>query len=349
MASPNVRTKDIANITSLQSSPMFWTMLAIIGLGTIFLFEENLSGTIQNGLPSLLALAAWLGFGLIGILIVLALQRYGHRPIWTVVLAVAWGALAAGGLAQYTNIALETIFTRQWNIDPSAWATAPFVEEILKGLGVMTLALIPAVRIRSSLDGLFYGIIVGAGFMVCENFLYTVGELINNPGNVGETLYGMILVRGIMGGAFTHPVFSGLIGAAIGHTVTRTDSSLTRRVTILVTTVIVSLLIHSIWNRQDVFNGITLIVGIIAFVLLVAAIILTRREEEKRLVRLAPDFVKVGLMNTDDINALKATKDRKSRAPYRKAVLRYTRAVDMLGSHNRATAKAAKRLLAARQ
>ena len=166
------------------------------------------------------------------------------------------------------------------DLEITSWTTTPVIEETLKLLGVLGLAFIPAVKLRRSLDGLFYGVLVGVGFLVCESFFYTISNLINNSGNLVGTLIAMITVRGLMGGIMCHPIYTGIIGTGIGYAFTKKDKNITTRGGILAATIALSLVLHSIWNQQSSVNIISIIVGIIGFAILLVLIFWCRGNEK---------------------------------------------------------------------
>ena len=336
-----------ASIASVRYSPMLWTMVALIAIGTAFLIQENLSALTNVGLSqSLITLAAWLSFGFVGILVLISVQRFGNRPQWTIIVALTWGALAAGSLSQQANIAISTIFVRLWSSSGvTAWLTTPIVEETLKLLGVMALVVIPTAKIRGSLDGLFFGVLVGIGFLICESFFYTIGAVWNNLGSFWGTLFGMIVLRGLLGGIMTHPIFTGLIGAGIGYVVAHNEKALLARASVLASSVAFSIALHSLYNYQDTFNIYSVIIGVTGFVVLLIVLFRARHEEERRLVGIAADYADAGVLTSGDLQALKDKTGRKGKlSKYSKAVLRYVRAIDMSGEDSQATKRVAERL-----
>lgn len=242
------KTEPPSNSIVWRNSSVLWTMIVLMIIGTILLLQENLSITLELGLDAVIALGTWLAFGLVIVVILFVLQRHSHRQKWVIVLALLWGALGASAFAQNTNITVSTIFFRMGvtDLEITSWTTTPVIEETLKLLGVLGLAFIPAVRFRRLLDGLFYGVLVGVGFLVCESFFYTISTLVNNPGNLAGNLIAMITVRGLLGGIMCHPIYTGIIGIGIGYAVTKKDKSVTTRGAILAATIALSMTLHSL-------------------------------------------------------------------------------------------------------
>lgn len=94
---------------------------------------------------------------------------------------------------------------------------APLGEEFLKALGVIAIVLLRRNNISSPLDGLLYGGLSAAGFLVVEDFGYFVDAAVDG------TFWTTFFVRVFMG-VFGHVMYTSLTGWAIGWAVTRTNS-----------------------------------------------------------------------------------------------------------------------------
>ena len=106
-------------------------------------------------------------------------------------------------------------FAARW----TAALTAPFVEEILKGLGVVLIVLIARDEVDDVMDGFVYGALCGLGFAVVEDVFYFVAVF---GGDVGGVLEGFF-VRVIASGLYSHVLYTGLVGMAVGTLITRRD------------------------------------------------------------------------------------------------------------------------------
>lgn len=89
---------------------------------------------------------------------------------------------------------------------------------MLKTLGVVVLVLLPLAGVRSTLDGCFYGMMIGLGFAVVEDYLYT-NQYAGDLGTVANDVW----TRGLVDGLWTHAVYTGIVGAGIGYLVSRRD------------------------------------------------------------------------------------------------------------------------------
>ena len=265
------------------TSLVFWVMSVLIVVGAIVLLANNLEPIRDQGAGSLVALIAWVLYGAIAVGIIMWLGRDRHRSRWTILAALAWGGLAATAYAQIGNIALEDLVAK---IGGAAFAdtfsasiSAPIVEESLKTIGIVGLALIPGARLRTPLDGLFYGVLVGAGFQVVEDFVYTLSAIGSSSDALGAVIQ-MLFLRGVVMGLFTHAVYSGLIGAGIGYFVSRRTLSTWRRLLPVAVAFLVAWAFHALFDFNDQL-GTMLILGVIPLVLLLIALWWARRDARR--------------------------------------------------------------------
>ena len=106
-------------------------------------------------------------------------------------------------------------FATRW----TAALTAPFVEEILKGVGVVLIVLIARDEVDDVMDGFVYGALCGLGFTIVEDVFYFIAVF---GGDVEGVLQGFF-VRVIASGLYSHVLYTGLVGMAIGIVTTRRD------------------------------------------------------------------------------------------------------------------------------
>ena len=106
-------------------------------------------------------------------------------------------------------------FAARW----TAALTAPFVEEILKGLGVVLIYLIAPDEFDDMMDGFVYGAVCGLGFAVVEDVFYFMGVFGGHPSGVLQGFF----VRVVSSGLYSHVLYTGLVGMGIGYFVSRRD------------------------------------------------------------------------------------------------------------------------------
>lgn len=266
---------------------MLWALVASIAVGGILLVAENAAAVARAGTASLAALLVWSTVGAAVLALVLAWQWF-PRPRWTVVLALATGGVAITGLAQQANIAVGGIVATMDERGPDTYLVAPIVEEVLKTAGLLAVLAVPVLRRVGPADGLFYGLLVGWGFQVVESFAYTVAAVLADPGADPSVVVGQILLlRGTLGGLFSHAVWTALVGAAVGHAWAGGPGS-RRRWGVAGAVLVGVTVVHGVFNAQPTFNVVAVTAQIVPFVMLLVAVRWTRRVEVTRLVGTAP-------------------------------------------------------------
>jgi RsiW-degrading membrane proteinase PrsW (M82 family) len=203
--------------------PAFWLYVAVIALtGVVAIGEQNLFREMSPG--------GWaLSWGLVILyaapvaVLVYLLDLYEREPIPLLIAAFVWGAVAATTLAAIGNAGWGIVVARLAGPEfASRWTaalTAPFVEEILKGVGVVLIVLIARDEVDDAMDGFVYGALCGLGFTVVEDVFYFIAVF---GGDVGGVLRGFF-VRVIASGLYSHVLYTGLVGMAIAIVTTRRD------------------------------------------------------------------------------------------------------------------------------
>ena len=118
-------------------------------------------------------------------LVVYVLDLYEREPMSLLVAAFVWGAsprrrsprsATLGGVSTVARLGGPE-FAARW----TAALTAPFVEEILKGCGVVLIYLIARDEVDDVMDGFVYGAICGLGFAVVEDVFYFMAVFGGQP------------------------------------------------------------------------------------------------------------------------------------------------------------------------
>jgi RsiW-degrading membrane proteinase PrsW (M82 family) len=203
--------------------PAFWLYVTVVALtGVVAIAEQNLFREISPG--------GWaLSWGLVILYgapvatLVYLLDLYEREPIPLLLAAFVWGAVAATTLAAIGNAGWGIVVARLAGPEfASRWTaalTAPFVEEILKGVGVVLIVLIARDEVDDVMDGFVYGALCGLGFTVVEDVFYFIAVF---GGDVGGVLRGFF-VRVIASGLYSHVLYTGLVGMAIAIVTTRRE------------------------------------------------------------------------------------------------------------------------------
>lgn len=148
--------------------------------------------------------------------VILRLDRYETEPMRTVAACFAWGAIGAVLLSIIGSLILEDVISQATSPEFASGASiilgAPFIEETCKGIAVLAVLWFARDEFDSTLDGLVYGALVGAGFALTENILY-FGQTYME-GGLGP-FGALVVARAILGG-LAHPAYTAVTGAALG-------------------------------------------------------------------------------------------------------------------------------------
>jgi protease PrsW len=229
--------------------PAFWVYAAILAVTALATFAQQSS--FRRISPSGWALS-W------GLLVVYAapvfvliylLDLYEREPLPLVAAAFLWGSIAATQLAGVANAGWGLVIARVGGPEfASRWTaalTAPLVEEVLKGLGVVLVFLIARDQVDDMMDGFVYGAICGLGFAVVEDVFYFIGVF---GGSVPGVLQGFF-VRVVASGFYGHVLYTGLVGMGIGYAASRRHQrSSARRAVVLVGFCAAAVVGHFVWD-----------------------------------------------------------------------------------------------------
>jgi RsiW-degrading membrane proteinase PrsW (M82 family) len=109
---------------------------------------------------------AWLSFGY-------AFDPYEPEPRGFLVMALLWGMLST-----FPSLFLNSANAIWMDEELVSLFSAPIVEETFKCLGFVLIFS----QIRDETDGVLYGILFGSGFALIENFLYSIGVIVQAGG-----------------------------------------------------------------------------------------------------------------------------------------------------------------------
>lgn len=231
------------------NQPAFYVFLVLVVLGFALTFiEQTLLATIS---PAGWALS-WvllLLYAVPVIILVRVLDLYEREPLSLVIGAFVWGAVPAIAFATIGNTLWGAVIAFNASSDFSAqWTpavTAPGVEEIIKGSGVVLLYLIARQEFDDVMDGFVYGAMVGLGFAVVENVYYFIAVFGGDPGSVLQGFY----LRVVASGLYSHVLYTGLTGMGVAYFVTRrAEATLGKRLRVALGLFLVAVFGHFIWN-----------------------------------------------------------------------------------------------------
>jgi RsiW-degrading membrane proteinase PrsW (M82 family) len=148
--------------------------------------------------------------------VILRLDRYEREPMRVVLACFAWGAIGAILLSIIASLIFEGVVSDLIGPEFAPGLTivigAPLIEETCKGVALLAVLLIARDEFDSTLDGLVYGALVGAGFAMTENILYFGQTYLE--GGLGP--FGTLVVARAVFGGLAHPAYTAVTGAALG-------------------------------------------------------------------------------------------------------------------------------------
>jgi RsiW-degrading membrane proteinase PrsW (M82 family) len=218
------------------------------------------------------------------------------EPGALMVVAFCWGGGVATATAVPGSTALTALLAKASSpAFAASWGSAlvaPTIEEPVKLLGVVMIALVATRQINSMVDGLVYGAVVGLGFQVVEDIVYAAGAVDAYPGHNQLTpVFMTLLGRGFISGLWSHTVFTALSGVGVAYVVLRGDRSLPRRLAVAMLCFGGAWLCHFTWNSPMLTGGVSqlaelLIKGVPPLVLVLALTRMAGRREAEFYVQL---------------------------------------------------------------
>jgi protease PrsW len=233
--------------------PAFWVFAALLLAGMVGSLILQLGFAELSPSGWTLSWFLMLLYAVPMFLLVYLLDLYEREPLSLVFAALLWGAFAATLLSILASAGWESLAFRllgESSLEWGAAVVAPPVEEILKGCGIVFIALIARGEIDDLMDGFVYGAMVGLGFTVIEDVLYFIGVF---GGSIGGVLQGFF-IRVVASGLYGHVLYSGLFGIGIAYFITRRGEVTTgRRLAVAGSLILTAILGHALWNSPLLF------------------------------------------------------------------------------------------------
>ena len=227
------------------------TIVTLSIIGAIGLWRGLTLDVSVAGIPwTVISSGIWLAYAVVLLSLFISPARRAQILGLAVVLALAWGGLAATDFAARANGAVGQIVVNSSATLDSGWANvyvAPIIEETLKMLGILLLVFLPGARRLGATAGMVLGALVAASFQVVENEVYTLQGMFDSPDSPGGALVEALFVRGVVG-VFSHVVYSAAIGAAIGWLIAGPRDQRLRRLGATIGVFVVMVLLHS-WSN----------------------------------------------------------------------------------------------------
>jgi len=147
-------------------------------------------------------------------------DRYDPEPWWCLLMALAWGGIAACGFSALINTAVQitgnAVGGESFGDVLGACVSAPIVEELFKGLAVFGMFFFLRRQFDGVVDGVIYATFAALGFAAVENIIYYSNAAREEAvlGHAG-VLAGTVLVRGVLG-PWGHPLYTSMTGLGFG-------------------------------------------------------------------------------------------------------------------------------------
>ncbi|MDF2895530.1 MAG: putative rane protein [Rhodococcus erythropolis] len=306
----------------------FWVYLALVVSGAFKFFSLLSSSAGAYGEAIALSLVLFGVYGAIFWWFTQHIDRYARQPVKLIVVAFLWGSFAATWvMAANANDAILSLYAKTfgqaWASDWGPGLTAPFTEEIAKGIGLLLLIALASRLVRTAFDGFILGAFIGLGFQIFEDVLYALNSAASQFGAdpVGAAMPTIIL-RMVFGVA-AHTLYSAIFGAGLVYLLGRPAEP--RRVGRGLALMATAMLLHGLWDSAGALTqGKNALLFPLFFVMVAAALTLVVRVFRMTVPRerqflsdiLAPE-VDRGVITDEEFVALCG--DHKARRAFRKS------------------------------
>ena len=213
----------------------------------------------------------------------------------TLMVAFLWGTIVSTLCSLVVNDWVDRVITEAMG-DPGAAAviSAPLVEELTKGLGVLLVFLIWRRTINGTIDGVVYAAFTAAGFAFVENILYFVQGW--------EHVEAIFVMRGILS-PFAHLTFTACTGVAIGVSSRRRSQYAWAWMALV--GLVGAILLHATWNGFVAANfGLYLLLQFPFYALCIGLVSWLRWSERRSMHRGIDDYARAGWFSPAEVQML---------------------------------------------
>ncbi len=251
-------------------------------------------------------------------------DRWEPEPSRLLFAAFLWGAgvsvLGAAIVNDTAAVLGERVLGDGGGDLVGAVISAPIVEEAFKGAFLVGLVWLRRREFDGVVDGIVYAGLVAAGFAFTENILY-FARAFATDGLVGEagSVVIVFMIRGVLS-PFAHPVFTVMIGIAVGLAVRR--RSPIGRVALPLAGYLAAVVLHALWNASaglGVLPAFYAVIMVPLFGGLIALVIWQRRREQRVVAAQLAGFASAGWIAPSEVPLLASLAGRRG---WRSAVRR---------------------------
>ncbi|MBN9186115.1 MAG: PrsW family intramembrane metalloprotease [Microbacterium sp.] len=291
-----------------RGSVWLFAVLAVVLLALVAYFLSAI-GAAASIVGMVLALVPLT----IVLLTVRAIDRWEPEPRSLVVLAVAWGAVAAVAIALGVDLLLTLAIGVGDTGTRDAFRTvvqAPIVEEFAKGLGVLIIFVSARRAFDGPVDGIVYGALVGAGFAFTENIQYFAISFVDGGAPEVTTTF---LLRGILS-PFAHAMFTAVTGFALGLAARR-GATAGRVIGPWLLGLAGAVVLHALWNASAQFFDFFALYATLQvplFVLFVLGVLALRREEARLTRARLGEYAAAGWFTAQEVDLLATGRGRRA-------------------------------------
>jgi len=250
---------------------------------------------------------------LVGVLFAVRIvDRWEPEPRGLLILAIAWGAIAAVGIALGVDLLLSMVFgpaTGSREVLQTV-VQAPVVEEFAKGLGVFLIFATARRAFDGPIDGIVYGALVGAGFAFTENIQYFAVSFIEGGATETTTTF---FLRGILS-PFAHVMFTSVTGFALGLAARR-GLSTGQAIGPGLLGLAGAIALHAFWNGSAMFGDfffLYLTLQVPLFIGFILGVVALRREESRLTRRRLGEYASAGWFTPQEVDMLATSAGRKA-------------------------------------
>ena len=309
----------------LSTRPAYWLFLMFLAGSLLVVGAEQLGYLTTLPGAWLLSLVLLAATAIPVAFIIYRFDQFEPEPVSMIAIAVIWGGIIGLTFAAITNSYFLTFL--QNVMDPGsfeAWGpaiVAPINEELYKGAGLVLLFLLARHEFDGLMDGLVYGAMIGLGFQVVENIQYFLMAAAGSNGDQLGAVVGTFFVRVGLAGAYSHMLFTGLMGFGFAYLVTQQQVPRARRIGVAVLFALLAWAAHFVWNspwleglmgRDAASFALALVMkGLPFLVFLLILAVVARRRERQAFDSLIASEVGTDVLSEGEIEVLRSGRRRR--------------------------------------